>query len=68
MLESLEESLSITVSILRENMRLAEEKKLIELNRMQRLNKKLSRKFSDVESHCNMCDFKFLGKIMAHRK
>ncbi|XP_044750120.1 zinc finger protein on ecdysone puffs [Coccinella septempunctata] len=68
MLDSLEESMSITVGILRENMRLAEEKKLIELNRMQRLNKKPSRKFSDVESHCNMCDFKFLGKIMAHRK
>ncbi|KAK9877851.1 hypothetical protein WA026_020081 [Henosepilachna vigintioctopunctata] len=68
MLDSLEESMGITVGILRENMRLAEEKKMIELNRMQRLNKKPSRKYSDIESHCNMCDFKFLGKIMAHRK
>lgn len=67
MLESLEESFHITVNILRENMRLAEEKKLIELNRAQRLNKKPAHKF-DVESHCNMCDFKVLGKIMAHRK
>ncbi|KAL3285172.1 hypothetical protein HHI36_019291 [Cryptolaemus montrouzieri] len=68
MLDSLEESMGITVNILRENMRLAEEKKMIELNRMHRLNKKPSRKYNDIESHCNMCDFKFLGKIMAHRK
>lgn len=69
MLQSLEESFHITVNILRENMRLSEEKKVIELNRMHRLSKnKFSRKFQEPESHCNMCDLKFLGKIITHRK
>ncbi|CAH0546111.1 unnamed protein product [Brassicogethes aeneus] len=66
MLNSLEESIHCTVKILRENMRLQEEKKVIEVNRMHRL-KKFSR-YQEVESHCNMCDLKFLGKILAHRK
>lgn len=66
MLNSLEESIHITVNILRENMRLAEEKKVIEWNRMQRLQK--YHKYNDVESHCNMCDLKFMGKIIVHRK
>ncbi|KAJ8974159.1 hypothetical protein NQ317_005807, partial [Molorchus minor] len=66
MLNSLEESIHITVNILRENMRLAEEKKVIEWNRMQRLQK--YHKFLDSESHCNMCDLKFMGKIVIHRK
>ncbi|KAJ8941185.1 hypothetical protein NQ314_010484 [Rhamnusium bicolor] len=66
MLNSLEESIHITVNILRESMRLAEEKKVIEWNRMQRLQK--YHKFHDSESHCNMCDLKFMGKIIVHRK
>ncbi|KAJ8948353.1 hypothetical protein NQ318_019338 [Aromia moschata] len=66
MLNSLEESIHITVNILRENMRLAEEKKVIEWNRMQRLQK--YHKFVETESHCNMCDLKFMGKIVVHRK
>lgn len=66
MLNSLEESIHITVNILRENMRLAEEKKVIEWNRMQRLQK--YHKYNDIESHCNMCDLKFMGKIIVHRK
>nr|XP_023017368.1 zinc finger protein on ecdysone puffs isoform X1 [Leptinotarsa decemlineata] len=65
-LETLEESIHITVNILRENMRLLEEKKVIELERMQRLSKKF--KYQEQESHCNMCDLKFLGKIISHRK
>ncbi|XP_044270416.1 zinc finger protein on ecdysone puffs [Tribolium madens] len=69
MLNSLEESFLVTVNILRENMRLSEEKKVIELNRMHRLLKdKFIRKYQEPESHCNMCDLKFLGKIIAHRK
>lgn len=67
MLDSLEESIHITVNILRENMRLAEEKKVIEWHRMQRVSKKFN-KFNDMESHCNMCDLKFMGKIVVHRK
>lgn len=66
MLDSLEESIHITVNILRENMRLQEEKKLIELNRVQRVTKRFNK--PEPESHCNMCDLKFLGKIIAHRK
>lgn len=66
MLKSLEESIHITVNILRENMRLAEEKKVIEWNRMHRLKK--FNKYNEPESHCNMCDLKFLGKIITHRK
>lgn len=68
MLTSLEDSFQIIVNILRENMRLAEEKKMIELNRIQRNNRKFMHKFQEPESHCNMCDLKFLGKIISHRK
>lgn len=69
MLQSLESSFHITVNILRENLRLAEEKKSIELNRMQRQSKnKFRGKFREPESHCNMCELKFMGKIIAHRK
>lgn len=66
MLNTLEESIAITVNILRENMRLAEEKKVIEWNRMHRLKK--FNKYNEPQSHCNMCDLKFLGKIVTHRK
>lgn len=67
MMDSLEESFQITVKILRENMRLSEEKKMIEWNRMQRNNRKFHSR-NEPESHCNMCDLKFVGKIIAHRK
>ncbi|KAK9745999.1 hypothetical protein QE152_g6432 [Popillia japonica] len=67
MMDSLEESFQITVKILRENMRLSEEKKMIEWNRMQRNNRKFHNR-NEPESHCNMCDLKFVGKIIAHRK
>ncbi|XP_060520170.1 zinc finger protein on ecdysone puffs isoform X2 [Cylas formicarius] len=67
MMKSLEESIHITVNILRENMRLTEERKMIELNRMQRL-KKFGKNFHEPESHCNMCDLKFMGKIVSHRR
>ncbi|XP_022920289.2 zinc finger protein on ecdysone puffs [Onthophagus taurus] len=67
MMDSLEESFQITVKILRENMRLAEEKKMIEWSRMQRNSRKFHQR-NEPESHCNMCDLKFMGKIIAHRK
>lgn len=68
MLQSLEESFQITVNILRENMRLAEEQKMIELNRMHRNNRNYHRKMQEPQSTCNMCDLKFMGKIIVHRK
>lgn len=68
MLNSAEESFCIVVNILRENMRLAEAKEMIELNRMVRSNRKFAHKMKEPQSHCNMCDMKFLGKIVAHRK
>lgn len=67
MLDSLEDSIHCIVDILREHMRVAEEKKVIELQRLQRLNKKGGRG-REPESHCNMCDMKFMGKIVTHRK
>lgn len=66
-MDTLEESIHLTVNILREHLRLSEQKKLIELNRMQRVNRKFGRS-NEPENHCNMCDLKFLGKIVAHRK
>lgn len=67
MLDTLEESIHLTVNILREHLRLSEEKKVIEFNRMQRVTKKFPRGH-EPENHCNMCDLKFMGKIVAHRK
>lgn len=67
MMETLEDSIHCIVNILREHMRVAEEKKMIEMQRLHRLNKKGGRG-REPESHCNMCDMKFLGKIVSHRK
>lgn len=69
MIISLEDSFQSTVNILRENMRVAEERRVIEMQRMQR-----SRRFhhsnnsNETPSHCNMCNHKFLGKIVVHRQ
>lgn len=68
MLNSISESFGIVVNILRENMRLAEEKEMIELNRKARSYRKFNNKVKEPQSVCNMCDMKFLGKITAHRK
>ncbi|KAF5299672.1 hypothetical protein FQA39_LY11467 [Lamprigera yunnana] len=68
MMDSLGQSFQITVNILRENMRLVEEKKMIELERMHRNSRNYHRHQQEQTSHCNMCDLKFLGKIIAHRK
>ncbi|KAF5297451.1 hypothetical protein FQR65_LT01382 [Abscondita terminalis] len=68
MMDSLGQSFQITVNILRENMRLVEEKKMIELERMHRNSRNYHRHQQELTSHCNMCDLKFLGKIIAHRK
>lgn len=68
MLASLEDSFQTIVNILRYNMKHIEGKKMIELDRIQRNNRKFVHKFQEPESHCNMCDLKFLGKIMSHRK
>lgn len=67
MLNTLEESMHLIVNILREHMRITEEKKVIEWSRQERM-KKRSGKFNEPESHCNMCDLKFIGKIIAHRR
>lgn len=66
MLDTLEESIHLTVNILREHSRLSEEKKIIEFNRMQRVTKKFGRGHNEI--HCNMCDLKFMGQLAAHRK
>lgn len=69
MIKAFEESIHLCVDILRENMRLGEERKMIELNRQNRLkNFKDRNAFVEPNSHCNMCDLKFLGKIMVHRR
>lgn len=69
MMDALEETFQITVNILRENMRVVEEKKMIEFERMARMSRG-HQKHPKIEpqSHCNMCDLKFMGKIMGHRK
>ncbi|XP_076264335.1 protein on ecdysone puffs isoform X2 [Rhynchophorus ferrugineus] len=69
MIKALEESIHICVNILRENMRLSEERKMIELNRQNRLKRYGGKKhFVEPNSHCNMCDLKFMGKIVTHRR
>ncbi|CAG9815915.1 unnamed protein product [Phaedon cochleariae] len=67
MLGTLEESVHITVNILRENMRLMEERKVIEMQRVQRGSKRF-KPSNEIESSCNMCDLKFYGKILSHRR
>ncbi|CAH1126451.1 unnamed protein product [Ceutorhynchus assimilis] len=68
MLKALEESIHICVNILRENLRLAEERKAIEYNRQNRQRKFSQRRGEPPMSHCAMCDLKFMGKIVIHRR
>ncbi|KAL1517213.1 hypothetical protein ABEB36_001006 [Hypothenemus hampei] len=67
MVKALEESIHICVNILRENLRLQEERKMIEYNRQSRQRKFNSRREPPL-SHCAMCDLKFMGKIISHRR
>ncbi|KAH1004343.1 zinc finger protein on ecdysone puffs [Dendroctonus ponderosae] len=67
MLKALEESIHICVNILRENLRLQEERKLIEFNRQSR-QRKFNQRREPPLSHCAMCDLKFMGKIISHRR
>lgn len=67
MLKALEESIHFCVNILRENLRLHEERKMIEFNRQNRL-RKFNQKREPPLSHCAMCDLKFMGKIISHRR
>ncbi|KAL3270282.1 hypothetical protein HHI36_009334, partial [Cryptolaemus montrouzieri] len=62
MLDSLEESMGITVNMLRENMRLAEEEKMIGLNRMHRLNKNHAESTMISRAIARCGTLNFLGK------
>lgn len=63
--ESLEDSYKIQADMLRQSIRLGEERKAIELNRMRRLGKQVDMRKG---IHCNMCDYNFYGREAIHRK
>lgn len=65
MFEKVEESYRIKADMMREAIRLSEEKNNIEMDRMKRLGKKTKQQ---MLSRCAMCDLEFYGQLFLHRK
>lgn len=65
MFEKVEESYRIKADMMREAIRLSEEKNNIEMDRMKRLGKKTKQQ---MLSRCAMCDLDFFGQLFLHRK
>lgn len=65
MLDSLRDTYDVQADMMRQAIRLAEERKAIELNRKKRHGKRVE--FRKV-SHCNMCAFDFYGREAEHRR
>lgn len=65
MFEKVEESYRLKANMMRESIRLIEDKNSIEMDRMKRLGKKMK---VQQRAHCAMCDLDFYGYLFAHRK
>lgn len=65
MCEKVDDSYRIKADMMRESIRLSEEKNNIEMERMKRLGKKTK---NMQLSRCAMCDLEFYGQLFLHRK
>lgn len=64
MREGIEESYRLKANMIRQEAKIAEQLKSIELDRLKRMGKSKQRKLD----YCTMCDLNFHGHISAHRK
>lgn len=65
MTEIVQEGYRVRAKMMREAIRLEEEKNTIEFDRLQR---KTKRRKDQQRSHCAMCDLHFYGSLLGHRK
>ncbi|GLG97956.1 Uncharacterized protein GBIM_04609 [Gryllus bimaculatus] len=65
MMDQTEKTYKVQVKLMRQELKLAEEKREIEMERVQRFGKKVNIK---PREYCTMCDLYFFGNIMGHRK
>ncbi|XP_049829586.1 zinc finger protein on ecdysone puffs-like isoform X1 [Schistocerca gregaria] len=65
MMDKLEESNKIKVELMRHKLKVAEQQREIEMERMKRQGKKVHMK---TREYCTMCDLHFYGHLMVHRR
>ncbi|XP_055619771.1 zinc finger protein on ecdysone puffs isoform X2 [Toxorhynchites rutilus septentrionalis] len=66
MKESIEESYRMRATLLRQEARIAEQLKTIEIDRLKRMGK--AKNYSKMREYCPMCELFFYGHIIAHRR
>ncbi|XP_071444222.1 zinc finger protein on ecdysone puffs isoform X2 [Hetaerina americana] len=64
MMTKLEDSYRIKVELMRHELKVAEQQREIELERMKRQGKKIN----TSREYCMMCDLQFFGNLLVHRK
>lgn len=67
MKEGVEESYRLRANMLRQEAKIAEQLKTIEIDRLKRLGKAI-RAANQVREYCAMCDLQFYGHLSTHRK
>lgn len=67
MREGIEESYRLRANMIRQEAKIMEQLKSIEIDRMKRLGKNL-KGGNQHREYCTMCDLHFYGRLSAHRK
>lgn len=67
MKEGVEESYRLRANMLRQEAKIAEQLKSIEIDRLKRLGKAI-RAANQIREYCPMCDLQFYGHLSTHRK
>lgn len=67
MKEGVEESYRLRANMLRQEAKIAEQLKSIEIDRLKRLGKAI-RAANQIREYCAMCDLQFYGHLSTHRK
>lgn len=67
MKEGVEESYRLRANMLRQEAKVAEQLKSIEIDRLKRLGKAI-RAANQIREYCAMCDLQFYGHLSTHRK
>jgi hypothetical protein len=67
MKEGIEESYRLRANMIRQEAKIAEQLKSIELDRLKRLGKKIHGS-NQIREYCTMCDLNFHGHLTTHRK
>lgn len=67
MKDGVEESYRLRANMLRQEAKISEQLKSIEIDRLKRLGKAI-RAANQIREYCAMCDLQFYGHLSTHRK